>query len=360
MNKGLLVLSLLCTNVVVSAHEINTSYTLIEIKGNELSCSFRADQTDLEKIFDLDESGDGSVTNDELLLNLELMQEHFHQKIAISIAGEELLLSRNGGNLFSDERGNHFVDFIFAGSVSSQPWKITLKLNIFDDFGPRHKNLVKIISGSEIVQAIFTIDDPEQAIPFEGGDVSLLHQIGQFIWLGMEHIFIGYDHILFLMGLIVLGGSFRNLIKIVTAFTVAHSITLILAALQLVMLPSRLVESVIALSIVYIAIENFLVKNTDQRWLITFIFGLMHGFGFANVLTEMGLPTKGLVASLLSFNVGVEIGQLTIVAVAFPVILWVAKTRWQRLVVYGLSSLILIFGLVWFFERALQFNFPLM
>jgi hydrogenase/urease accessory protein HupE len=343
-----------------AAHEINTSYTLIEIQPEQITCSLRVDQTDLEKIFDLDEDGDGATANDEFLLNLDAMQEHFHRRIALMVAGDELPLSKNGGQLFADELGNRFVDFQFSAKISSPVWKLTLRLEIFDDLGPRHKNLVKVIFGSETVQAIFTIDDPEQSIPFEGRDVSLLNQIGQFIWLGMEHIFIGYDHILFLMGLIVLGGSFRNLIKIVTAFTAAHSITLILAALQIVLLPTRLVESVIALSIVYIAVENFLVKDTDQRWLITFIFGLMHGFGFASVLTELGLPTRGLAASLLSFNVGVEIGQVVIVAVAFPIILWINQTRWQRQVVYGLSSIILIFGLVWFFERALQFNLPVM
>lgn len=358
MNRAFIIL--FCLTSAAWAHEINTSYTLIEIHEQKLSCSFRVDQSDLEKIFDLDEDGDGAIANDELLLNLDVMQDHFLHKIAVEVAGEELALTRNGGNIFSDELGNRFIDFHFRSALASRPWRLTLKLDIFDDFGPRHKNLVKVVSGSETVQAIFTIDDPRQSIPFEGRDVSLLNQIGQFIWLGVEHIFIGYDHILFLMGLIVLGGSFRNLIKIVTAFTVAHSITLILAAWQIVLLPARLVESVIALSIVYIAIENFLVKDTDQRWLITFIFGLMHGFGFANVLTELGLPTRGVAASLLSFNVGVEIGQVLIVAIAFPIILWVNQTRWQRRVVYGLSLIILIFGLVWFFERALQFNLPVM
>jgi hydrogenase/urease accessory protein HupE len=357
--KRAIVIFLVSSVGIAGAHEINTSYTAIEIDETTLSLSLRVDQTDLEKIFDLDENGDDAVTRDELLLNLDSMHDHFGETISITVAGEQLVLRNNSGTLVSDELGNSFVDFLFSGELSSRPWRITLTLDIFDDFGPRHKNLVKVISGSEIVQAIFTIDDAEQSIAFEGKDVSLLRQIGQFLWLGMEHIFIGYDHILFLMGLIVLGGSFRNLIKIVSSFTVAHSITLILAALQIVLLPSRLVESVIALSIVYIAIENFLVKDTDQRWLITFIFGLMHGFGFAGVLTELGLPARGLVVSLLSFNVGVEIGQVVIVAIVFPIILWVTKTRWQRQVVYGLSSLILIFGLMWFLERAFAVNIPL-
>ena len=150
----------------------------------------------------------------------------------------------------------------------------------------------------------------------------------------------------------MIGGGFRNLVKIVTSFTVAHSLTLVLAALQIVMLPTRLVESVIALSIVYIAGENFFVKQNDQRWFITFVFGLMHGFGFASVLAELGLPTQGLVASLLSFNVGVEVGQIAIVSLAYPVILLIGRSDYRRQIVFGLSSIILIFGLIWFVERA--------
>ncbi len=170
---------------------------------------------------------------------------------------------------------------------------------------------------------------------------------------------IGYDHIFFLLGLILIGGSFLNLVKIVSSFTVAHSITLILAALQVVAIPSRLVESVIALSIVYIALENFFIKKTDERWLITFIFGLMHGFGFAGVLHELGLPTAGLAVSLLSFNLGVEVGQIIIVAVAFPFIYLITKTKWQKQIVYGLSSVIMVFGLMWFLERAFDLDLPI-
>ncbi len=198
-----------------------------------------------------------------------------------------------------------------------------------------------------------------QEFLFSGKGVSLFDHGVQFFKLGFEHIVIGYDHILFLLGLILIGGSFLNLVKIVSSFTVAHSITLILAALQVVAIPSRLVESVIALSIVYIALENFFIKKTDERWLITFIFGLMHGFGFAGVLHELGLPTAGLAVSLLSFNLGVEVGQIIIVAVTFPIIYLITKTKWQKQIVYGLSSVIMVFGLMWFLERAFDLDLPI-
>ncbi|MFQ5641852.1 MAG: HupE/UreJ family protein, partial [bacterium] len=307
----------------------------------------------------IDENGDLKVTVDELLVNLDEIHEYFQETVQIIVSGEPLFLQKGGSDILEDELGNVFADLEYVAQLKNRPWKLTARVTIFEEIGPKHKNLVKVITGDEVQQAILTIANNEQSFSLSGSGVSLFKQIRQFIWLGMEHIFIGYDHILFLIGLIVIGGSFMNLVKIVSSFTIAHSITLILAALQVVAIPSRVVESIIALSIVYIAVENFLIKDSDQRWLITGIFGLMHGFGFANVLTELGLPTKGLVASLLSFNVGVEIGQIAIVSFIFPVVFVISKTRWQKQLVYGLSGVILIFGLVWFLERAFGWNFPM-
>ena len=147
---------------------------------------------------------------------------------------------------------------------------------------------------------------------------SLPAQCAAFVKLGIAHIFLGYDHIVFLFALIVIGGRLGQLVKIVTAFTAGHSLTLILAALQVVVLPSRLIEGSIALTIAYVAFDNFFAATTAHRWVLTFCFGLVHGFGFANVLREMHLPASGLVPTLLSFNAGVEIGQVVIAAVLFP------------------------------------------
>lgn len=343
-----------------TAHDLYTSYTSIDVQNKKLKCIFTFDITDIRKVFNLDENGDQVVSRDELLVNMNYMYVYLEQHISIIIAGESLQLAREEGSFYQDEVGNTFIHFIFQNQLEHHPWKLTLDLGIFDEFGRLHKNLAKIVHGSEIQQTIFTAGNHLQSFSFEGGDYSLTAQIMQFIGLGIEHIFLGYDHILFLMALMIIGGTFKNLIKIVTSFTVAHSITLILAALEVVILPSRLVESVIALSIVYIAIENFFVDDSDHRWLITFIFGLMHGFGFARVLTELGLPTKGLVPSLLAFNLGVEIGQIGIVAIFFPIVILVTKFKWQKRLVYGLSTIILIFGLFWFIERAFEVNFPIL
>ena len=359
MKQAFILCAVLLVCHSLSAHEIYTSYSSVEVKETHLIYTLTLDESELKNIFDLDINHDGTVTKEELSLNLEEIYAHFEKKIAIIIAGESIELKRANGHVSGDSLGNVFVNLVFKQTLESPPWKLTLHVNIFDDLGPRHKNLVKIVHQNEVQQSILTIDSRAQEFSFSGKGVSLFEHGFQFLKLGIEHIVIGYDHILFLLGLIILGGSFQNLAKIVTSFTVAHSITLILAALQVLAIPSRLVESVIALSIVYIALENFFIKKTDDRWLITFIFGLMHGFGFAGVLHELGLPAEGLVVSLLSFNLGVEVGQIIIVALTFPIIHLISKTKWKKQLVYGLSAVIMVFGLMWFLERAFDLDLPI-
>jgi hydrogenase/urease accessory protein HupE len=187
---------------------------------------------------------------------------------------------------------------------------------------------------------------PENKSP--GADIS------QFIKLGVEHILIGYDHIVFLLALIVIGLSTREVLKIITAFTVAHSITLLLAALQIVSLNSRFVEIVIALSICYVALENLFKKEVRYRWLITFGFGLIHGFGFAGFLQGLIVGKSDMVIAVLSFNVGVEIGQLMIFLVLLPV-LHLLKSRFEfRKISAGASVAVFILGLTWVIERTLD------
>ena len=180
---------------------------------------------------------------------------------------------------------------------------------------------------------------------------ALWSNIGNFIVLGIEHILTGYDHIAFLIGLIVIGLTFREVLKIITAFTVAHSITLLLAALQIVRLNSRFVESVIAFSICYVALENLFRKKVNYRWIVTFCFGLIHGFGFASALQELIVGKSNLVISVLSFNLGVETGQLMIFFVLLPVLHLLKKWMEFRIVTIGASSAVFAFGFTWLVER---------
>lgn len=348
------------------AHQLNSSYSTLDIEHNQIKLTLMFDISDLALVFPLDENRDGAVDREEAQRGLPGMYAYFAEHYSVALGYTPVELKAQEGGFYLDEFGNMFVNFIFTKNVSAAPAEIGFRIDFFEKFGKAHKNLVKAVAGDTLQTAILTADQPRHRFVL-GEEVFLLARFREFIVLGLEHIFLGYDHILFLLGLIAIGGRFIDLIKIVTSFTVAHSITLILAALEIVALPGRLIESGIALSIAYVAAENFIIftgnNSTDaenltrHRWILTFFFGLVHGFGFANVLRDLGLPGRGLIGSLLSFNLGVELGQIVIVGVLFPIILIVAKTKFQRQVVYALSSIIFVFGLSWFIERSFALSF---
>jgi hydrogenase/urease accessory protein HupE len=175
----------------------------------------------------------------------------------------------------------------------------------------------------------------------------------RYLWQGILHIVIGIDHVLFILCLLLAARRFRQLLLIVTAFTIGHSVTLVLSALDVFTLPDTLVEPIIALSIAYIAAEN-LWRKGEVPYLYTtaLVFGLVHGFGFSYVLRdELGLPTHALVPALVSFNVGVEIGQLAIVALAYPLIRWGRTRESYPLVLRWGSVAILALAIFWFVTR---------
>jgi hydrogenase/urease accessory protein HupE len=207
--------------------------------------------------------------------------------------------------------------------------------------------------GALALQAIVDARHPSCEY-FTGTTPGIVAVIRRFVPAGIHHILIGPDHLLFLIGLLLLGGSARRLLLVVTAFTVAHSLTLSLAVLNIVSPPSRLIEPAIALSIVYVGVDNLMSRaGRDVRAWIAGAFGLIHGFGFASVLREMNLPRRALGWSLLSFNVGVELGQLAVVVVAASAIAVVRSRNeraGRRLVTVG-STVVMAAGAYWFVER---------
>lgn len=179
--------------------------------------------------------------------------------------------------------------------------------------------------------------------------------LGRYFLLGIEHILTGYDHLLFLFALVVACQSVRPMLVIITAFTLAHSITLALAALEMVNLPSQWVESFIALSIIFVGVENvFLKVEPKRRAVLTFAFGLIHGLGFANVLRDIGMGSNGrsIFGPLISFNLGVEAGQLALVAIVLPILIKLRKLpRFEKYAVPVMSVVVILMGSVWLFER---------
>jgi hydrogenase/urease accessory protein HupE len=237
-------------------------------------------------------------------------------------------------------------------ACAQAPKDLAIRDDLFDALGSDYHAIANIIWSGGSRQFVFEPGARETRIALASGEAS--RGIGSFFLLGIEHILTGYDHLLFLLALILRGGNLWSLLKIITAFTIAHSITLALAALNIVMLPERFVEATIALSIAYVAAENlFMRKAVSHRWAVSFLFGLVHGFGFSNVLRELGLPKEGLLWSLLNFNLGVEAGQAMAVLAVVPLLVWLRRFKWEPRAVVAMSVLTLAIGLTLFLERAL-------
>ena len=235
------------------------------------------------------------------------------------------------------------VDFACPGAAR----ELLIRDDLFDTLGADYHTLARIEVSGRTSQFAFTPETREHRVGGAAGG------IGSFVRLGVEHILIGWDHLLFLLALVLRGGGWLSLVKIITAFTLAHSLTLTLATLDIVALPDRLVEAVIALSIAAVAAENLFPNPVlSRRWLVSFGFGLVHGFGFSSVLREIGLPTRGLVLSLLGFNLGVELGQALVLAVTLPLLALLRNIGWEPRLVRSASLAILLVGAVLFVERA--------
>ena len=239
------------------------------------------------------------------------------------------------------------------GSLVRAPGVVDVSAILFP-YDEAHQTFLNFYDDGELTaQAILGADETRYEY-FVGSRQGTLAVIRKFVPEGVHHILIGPDHLLFLVGLLLLGGSVRRLLTVITGFTLAHSITLALAVLNIVTPPGRVVEPIIALSIVYVGVDNLMVQGgRDMRVWIALVFGLIHGFGFASVLQEMGLPSGALGWSLFSFNLGVEIGQVTVavvVASALTALRARSEVAGRRLAVAG-SIVVMAAGTFWFVQR---------
>jgi hypothetical protein len=219
---------------------------------------------------------------------------------------------------------------------------------LYEIMPPGHRLLTTVTLNGTVHEAI--LDAGATRARFTGTSATPWQTAWRFGRLGVEHIFTGYDHLAFLLGLLVATTTLGSLAGVITSFTVAHSITLALATFGAVTLPSRVTESLIAVSIGYIAAENLLDFRVMPRYYVTFFFGLIHGFGFSNVLRDMQLPRSGLALSLFSFNAGVEIGQIAIVLLIFPAMRDLISSGWR--IKPAVSAGIGCLAVYWFVQRA--------
>jgi len=233
---------------------------------------------------------------------------------------------------------------------------LTISSTAFLDIDEKHIQFIKLAAPDNprnvLQEGMLTLRNPvfHMADVKTGGSV-LLYRAYRFFLLGVEHILSGYDHILFILAAILVVSGFMEILKLVTSFTVAHSITLALAFLGIVSLSSSIVEPLIALTIAIVAFENVFMGNFNKRWGLIFVFGLIHGLGFVGVLKEITVSKQELLTSLVSFNLGIEAGQLIIVGGGVFCLHYIRKAPWAPVFVRWSSIAIGVLGLFWFFQR---------
>ena len=369
-----LVLALL--SAAALGHNLDTSYARCVVTDDAVELRLTYDVFTLLKITDLDANQDQRLTREELRAGTPAVQRFLREHVLLEIDGQPADLGTGLEAVWPNQdvtaiaapdwhAAESLIVFPFRRTVSTPPHDIALTFTFFPQLGARHTVLGVFEHHGQTQEVTFTEGEPDYlydasyapsaarpASPRE----TIPAAVRRFLKLGVEHIFLGYDHICFLLALVVVG-RLRDLVKIITSFTIAHSITLILAALKIVTLPQRFIECGVALTIIYVAVENLWRKDVTHRWMLTFCFGLIHGFSFANVLAGLGLPREATIRCLLSFNVGVELGQLAIVLAAMPFVLIISKHRYAPQLKAAVSIAVALFGVGWFIERAFGLSF---
>lgn len=304
-----------------------------------------------------DSDGDGSLSAPELeahrteiirLLNDKVVLRNEHEAVPLSAVA---IGQRQGEFAQRDNMSTLELTWRFEHS----PQQVDFNYGLFPEDAPNAHCLLNLHNRlAEPAQVRALVLKPQQSQTTLNAATGL-QQFTSFVELGLEHIVTGYDHLLFLLALLLAGGSLWYLLKIVTAFTLAHSITLSLAVMGWVYAPSRLVESLIAASIIYVVLVEVLWKRKETPWYIVFGFGLIHGLGFANILKDMALPGDQLLIALLSFNLGIELGQLAIVLVLWGIIALLnqkSETLYPKIQT-ACAIGILLMSSYWFVERAI-------
>jgi HupE / UreJ protein len=354
-----------CT--LAQAHIASNGFLTMQVDRAQVSGALELAIRDGELAVGLDHDGDGKVTWGELRASQTALQtyvlEHLH------LAGADGTCRMGFGPVEVNERvDGNYLWLPFTAACGSVRKHLSIDYTVLDTEDPSHRGLLTLsangatqtaVLGGGSTARLFELDHPSPWVAFI-----------EYLRAGIWHIWSGIDHLLFLLSLLLpavlvrrqnrwvavpmAAPAFANIVKVVTAFTLAHSMTLSLAAFDVIRLPGRLTESIIAASIIVAALNNVFPRVTEGRWRIAFAFGLLHGFGFASVLAEMGLPKGARLVSLVAFNLGVETGQLAVVLAVMPLAYLLRSTAFYRrgVMPWG-SSAIAALALVWLMQRAL-------
>ena len=354
--RALIAIALLLCAAPASAHPAPFSYLDLHLNANGVSGTL--------VVHDLDAAHDLGVANADSLLEPATAEKYraaltalLAPRLSLTFDGRPVEIAWGGIEVVPDRQSLRLAFTVSA----SRPGHVAIRAYVFP-YDPIHQTFINVYEDTALKLQLILDASRQTAEYYSGSSQGHLAVIRTFTLSGIEHILIGPDHILFLIGLLLLGGSFGRLALIVTSFTIGHSITLSLAALDILSPPARIIEPLIALTIVVVGADNLLVlraprdqaqKASDIRAWLAAAFGLIHGFGFAYVLKEFGLPQAALGWSLFAFNLGVEIGQLLIVFVVAGSLLLVRRKREgaARGIAYLGSIAVILAGVYWFIER---------
>ena len=369
MKHWWLILLWLCA-ASATAHKPSDSYLTLERRDAAISGRWDIALRDLDGAIALDANADGEITWGEVRSRRADIGAYALSRLDLTSGGKACTLSV--ADLLTEIHSDGaYAVLMLAGACPNAGPALGIEYRLLFELDPTHRGLLQYIEDGRVHSVIFSTDARARTVSAGTAWQQLAAYVNEGVW----HIWLGFDHILFLLSLLLpavlirranvwhaadrFGGAFWDVARIVTAFTVAHSITLSLAAMGIVSLPSRWIESAIALSVVLAAVNNIFPVVGHGRWIAAFAFGLIHGFGFASALADLGLPSGSLALSLFGFNVGVEIGQLAIVCVFLPLAFGLrASWAYRRVVLAGGSAAIAAIAGVWLVERV--FNLSLL
>jgi len=360
------------------AHDPSKSYLSLTLESNQLTGQWDIPLRDLQTVLPLDPDKDGFVAWEKLNARFRDITAYAFDHLKISVDDQRGTLHLTSAEPRVEEfNDGGYLQIAFevlnAGSNQvSSPRMIELSYNLFFETNSLHRGLLRLEANGHTQSAVFSPEHQTQKFSFNVSQPG--HQFFSFVHEGVWHIWTGYDHILFLVALLLpsvlernagkwrgvaaLKPAFINVLKIVTAFTIAHSLTLSLATLEIVKLPSRLTESAIAASVILAALNNLWPVVRERGWMVAFGFGLIHGFGFATALSDLGLAQGALALTLVGFNLGVELGQLAIVGIFLPIAFSLRRTwAYQKPVLNIGSAVIILISTAWLIERVLDVKF---
>jgi hypothetical protein len=358
-----------CCAAAASAHVASNGFLTADVQGAEIAGSIEISVRDVELAVGVDANRDGTVTWGELRGAEARWAGYVATHLGFAVSGGTCALQFQALEI-NDRVDGSYAWLPFSARCPTHVGALLIRYDLMTGVDPSHRGLLTltaagttqtaVLGGGGAVPLEFSIAAPDRGRTFL-----------QYLKAGILHIWDGIDHLLFLISLLLPAVLLRRagrwepvpsarpallgVLKVVTAFTLAHSITLSLAAFDLLRLPSRLTESVIAASIVVAALNNVFPLVTERRTRIAFGFGLLHGFGFASVLADMGLPAGARLTALLAFNLGIEAGQLAVVAAVMPLVYALRSAAFYRrgVMPWG-SAAIAALACVWFVQRAVM------